>query len=110
MISTLEVDGTAKIDGPDGIETTVVINEDIIRDALRVPKGNINLLTRNTQTETNETFMLLRHADYTDKDLIRIETDIPLRLYMQHFTHGKAVRYTRPNRKLAAVFTKAVTS
>ena len=29
---------------------------------------------------------------------------------MQHFTHGKAVRYTRPNRKLAAVFTKAVTS
>ena len=73
MLSTLEVDGTAKIDGPDGIETMVVINEDIIRDVLSVPKENISLLTKNTQTETNETFMLLRHADYTYKDLIRIE-------------------------------------
>lgn len=33
-----------------------------------------------------------------------------MRLYTQHFQHGKAVRYTRPHRKLAMMFTKAVTS
>ena len=97
LLTTLEVDGTAKVDGPDDVKTTVVINEDLIRDALKVPKGNINLLTKNTHTEINKTFMLLRHADYTYKDLIRVETEIPLRLYMQHFQQGRAVRYTWPN-------------
>lgn len=110
LLNSLKEDGTARIDGPDGVLTTVTISEDLIRDALQVPQGHVSLLTRNTQTETRDTFLLLKGADYTYKDLVRLETETSLRIFMQHFQHGKAVRYTRPHRKLAAIFAKGVAS
>ena len=33
-----------------------------------------------------------------------------MRIFTQHFTHGKVVRYTKPHRKVAAMFTKALGS
>ena len=49
-------------------------------------------------------------SKFTFKDLIQGSVELPLSLYTQHFTHGKASRYTRPHRRIAAMLTKAVTS
>ena len=49
-------------------------------------------------------------SNFTFKDLIQGSVELPLRLYTQHFTHGKASRYTRPHRRIATMLTKAVNS
>ena len=54
--------------------------------------------------------MQMGEANFTFKDLIQGSVELPLRLYTQHFTHGKASKYTRPHRRIAAMLTKAMTS
>ena len=88
----------------------VHINEETIRDALMIPIGNQSLMVRNSAAETTDTFMQLGESNFTFKDLIQGSVELPLRLYTQHFTHGKATRYTRPHRRIAAMLTKAVNS
>ena len=88
----------------------VHINEETIKDALMIPIGNQSLMVRNLSTETSHTFMQMGESNFTFKDLIQGSVELPLRLYTQHFTHGKATRYTRPHRRIAAMLTKAVHS
>ena len=88
----------------EGIDGTLV--QVHITEALKLPRGMSSLLTRNTSEETNATFLLLGAQDYTFKDLLHKEVELALRLFTQHFTHGKAVRYTRPHRRVAACFSK----
>ena len=57
MITTLQEDGTATIQDSQGMEVTVHIIEETIRDALMIPIGNQSLLIRNSTQETNNTFM-----------------------------------------------------
>ena len=83
----------------------VNITEDMVRDALWVTKGNQRLMSRNSPQETSDTFILTGQLDYTFKDLIRREVELPLRVFTQHFQHGKAVRYTKPHRRIATIFT-----
>ena len=89
---------------------TVNITEETIRDALMIPIGNQSLMIRNSTQEITDTFMQMGESSFTFKDLIQGSVELPLRLYTQHFTHGKATRYTRPHRRIAAMLTKAVHS
>ena len=75
-----------------------------------VPINNQSLLIKNSTQEINETFMQMGEANFTFKDLIQGSVELPLRLYTQYFTHGKASRYMRPHRRIVAMLTKAVTS
>lgn len=54
--------------------------------------------------------LLLGAQDYTFKELLHKEVELALRLFTQHFTQGKAVRYTRPHRRVAASFSKVPNS
>ena len=92
------------------MEVIVHITEETIRDALMVPTGNQSLLIRNSTQEINDTFMQMGELNFTFKDLIQGGVELSLRLYTQHFTHGKATRYTRLHRRIAAMFSKAITS
>ena len=92
------------------MEAIVTIMEETIKDALMMPIWNQSLLIRNSTQEINDTFMLMGESDYMFKDLLQGLMEFPLRVYTQHFTHGKVVRYTKPHRRLAAMFTKALTS
>ena len=107
LLETLNEDGEATIDGPDNQPITVTITEEIIRDALKVTRGDNSLISRNTPQENSETFVLTGQSDFTFKDLVRREIELPLRVYTQHFTHGKAPRYTKPHRRIATMFTRA---
>ena len=89
---------------------TVSISEETIRDALMIPIGNQSLMIRNSTQEITDTFMQMGESNFTFKDLIQGSVELPLRLYTQHFTHGKANRYTRPHRRIATMLTKAVNS
>ena len=88
----------------------VHIKEETIRDALMIPIGNQSLMVRNLSAKTSDTFMQMGESNFTFKDLIQGSVELPPRLYTQHFTHGKATRYTRPHRRIAAMLTKAVNS
>ena len=110
LLDTLTEEGNATISGPDDQPMTIAITEELIKDALKVTKGDNSLLSRNTPQENNETFVLTGQSDYTFKDLVRKDIEFPLRIFTQHFTHGKAVRYTKPHRRVAAMFTKALGS
>ena len=88
----------------------VTITEDTMRNALLMPKGNQSPLIRNSAQEINNTFMLMGESNYTFKDLIQGVVELALRLYTQCFTHGKVVRYMNSHRRLATMFTKALTS
>ena len=67
-------------------------------------------MVRNIDTETIKTFIQLGTSNFTFKDLIRPKIEWALRIFTQHFQHGKAVQYTKPHCKIAKMFTKAVTS
>ena len=54
--------------------------------------------------------MLMGESNYTFMDMIQGVVELSLRPYMQHFTHGKAIKYTKPHQRLVAMFTKALTS
>lgn len=110
LLSTLDEEGNAKIDGPDGSQVQVKITDDMVSEALKLPKGSQSLLTRNTTKETNATFLLGNSQEYTFRDLVRKEVEQPLRFFTQHFTHGKATRYTKPHRRVANFFSKTFTS
>ena len=110
LITTLQDDGSASIQDVQGQEMIVNINEETIRDALMIPIGNQSLMVRNSTQEITDTFMQMGESNFTFKDLIQGSVELPLRLYTQHFTHGKASRYTRPHRRIAAMLTKAVNS
>ena len=56
-----------------------------------MPKGNQRLLIRNTAQEISDTFMLMGELNYTFKDLIQGVVELSLKLYTQHFNHGKAI-------------------
>ena len=86
-MNTLKDDGSATINGPDNLPVTITINEELVRDALKVMKGDQSLMPRNSAHETSDTFILTGQSNYTFKDLIRREVELPLRVFMQHFTH-----------------------
>ncbi|KAI5078964.1 hypothetical protein GOP47_0006635 [Adiantum capillus-veneris] len=109
MLSSLTEEGTATIDDRDGMLVEVNITEELVSEALKIPRGNVSLMSRNTPEESNATFLLARTQDYTFKDLLHKEVELPLRIFTQHFTHGKEVRYTRPHRRVVAFFTMALT-
>lgn len=44
-----------------------------------------------------DTFLDPAVINQTFKDIIKQQIVFPLRVYTQHFTHGKAVRYTKPH-------------
>ena len=71
------------------MEVTVHITEETIRDALMVPIGNQSLLIKNSTQEINNTFMQMGESNFTFKYLIQGGVELPLRMYTQHFTHGK---------------------
>ena len=110
LLTTLTNDGEATIDGPDNQPMTVSITEDLIKDALKVNKGTNSLISRNSQQENMDTFLDPAEVNQTFKDIIKQEIVFPLRIYTQHFTHGKAVRYTRPHKRITAMFAKAYAS
>ena len=110
LITSLQEDGMATIQDSQGQTMTISIIEETIRDALMIPIGNQSLMIRNSTQEITDTFMQMGESNFTFKDLIQGSVELPLKLYMQHFTHGKVSRYTRPHRRIAAMLTKAVTS
>lgn len=110
VISTLTDEGVAQVEDQEGTLVQVNITEALIAEALKLPRGSLSLLTRNIAEETNATFMLLGAQDYTFKDLLHKEVELALRLFTQHFTHRKAVRYTRPHRRVAACFSEVPNS
>ncbi|KAI5078943.1 hypothetical protein GOP47_0006614, partial [Adiantum capillus-veneris] len=91
MLSSLTEEGTASIDDRDRMLVEVNITEAMVSEALKSPRGNVSLMSRNTLEESNATFILARTQDYTFKDLLHKEVELPLRIFTQHFTHGKAV-------------------
>ena len=81
LLDTLQDDGEAIIDGPGGEALTVKITEEDVSTALFVPRGNISLTGKSTPEEINETFLQLKGGDFTFRDLVRREMEVPLRFY-----------------------------
>ena len=92
------------------MEVIVHITKETIRDAWMILIGNQSLLIRNSTQEISNTLMHMGESSFTFKDLIQGGVELPLRIYTQHFTHGKAIKYTRPHRRIAAMLSKAITS
>lgn len=75
LLNTLDEDGTATIEDKDGVMVQVHITEDMICEALKLPKGNQSLLSRNTSEETNATFLLIGSQEYTFRDLLHKDVE-----------------------------------
>ena len=57
VISTLTDEGVAQVEDQDGTLVQVNITKALIAEALKLPRGSLSLLTRNTAEETNATFL-----------------------------------------------------
>lgn len=110
LLSTLDEDGNATIEGHDGAMRQVLIDEEMVSNALKLPRGKHSLVSRSIVEETQATFSLVPGQEYTFRDMVQKEAELPLRLYTQHFKHGKAIWYTKTNRRVATFFSKVTTS
>ena len=104
LLTSLDIQGKARIEDATGELIEVQINEDLIAEALKLPKGTQLLPKRGSTQEVKATFQLRPGQEHTFKDLIEKEVELPLRLFTQQFKHGKAVRYTQPHRTVARAF------
>ena len=59
VISTLTDEGAAQVEDKDGTLVQVHITKALISKALKLPRGSLSLLTKNTTEETNATLLLL---------------------------------------------------
>ena len=71
VLTTLQANGMATLQDSHGMEVTVTITKETIRDAPMMPIGSQSLLIRNLTQEINDTIMLMGESNYTFKDLIQ---------------------------------------
>ena len=77
LLSKLDIQGKAKIENATGEEVIEVqINEDLIAEALKLPKGTQLLPKRGSTQEVKATFQLRPGQEHTFK-----EVELPLRLF-----------------------------
>ena len=107
FLSSMDLLGKARIENAEGEMIEVQINEDLVFEALKLPKGNQLLPKRGSTQEVKAIFQLRHGQEHTFKDLIEKEVELPLRLFTQQFKHGRAVRYTQPHRTVARAFSLA---
>ena len=81
LLVSLQDNGEAVLDGPEGDGLSVRLTEEDVSQALLMPRGNINVTSKNTPEEINEMFLLLGGSDYTFKDLVQREMEVPPRFY-----------------------------
>lgn len=104
LLTSLDIQGKARIEDATGELIEVQINEDLIAEALKLTKGTQLIPKRGSTQEVKATFQMRPGQEHTFKDLIEKEVELPLRLFTQQFKHGKAVRYTQPHRMVARAF------
>lgn len=109
LLSSIDKDGNAKITDLDGEVTDVLIDEDIINQALKFKTtGALKLPHRLSDLERKQTFVETRGSHETFRDLFREEVVVPSMLYSQHFHIGKPPKYTLPNKRVACFMTTAL--
>ena len=87
----------------------IEVTAETIGDALKLRPGYFSLTDKITDQDKRETFLQLPGATNTYRDLVRKEVEIPLHIFVQHFTLTKPIRYTKPSLRMASLFTKSMT-
>ena len=83
LMTTINSDGVATLSMPEGETVQVQISEDLISEALHLPKSSsaFKIPHQLTKQEKKNTFLSIQGKKETFNELIRKELDLPLRLY-----------------------------
>ena len=96
LMTTINSNGVATLSTPKGETVQVQISEDLITEALHLPKSSIAFKIHHhlREQEKRDTFLNVQGKKEKFNELIRKELDLPLRLYSQHFVMRKPQKYT----------------
>lgn len=88
-MTTIDQNGMVQLTTEEGERAQVQITEDIVREALHLEQGHINLNAHLNEKERQMTFMEVPGQKDAFKDLVNQKVAIPLRVHSQHFMLGK---------------------
>ena len=110
-MTTINKDGVATLSTPKGETVQVQILEDLISEALHLPKSSIayKMPYHLPDQDRKQLFLQKPGKKETFNELICKELELPLRLYSQHFVIGKPQKYTQPCKRVAGHMHRAIT-
>lgn len=104
-------DGVATLSMLEGETVQVHISEDLISEALHLPKSSAayKMPYHLREQDRKQLFLQKPGKKETFNELICKELDLPLKLYSQHFVIGKPQKYTQPCKRVAGHMHRAIT-
>ena len=90
LMTTINKEGVATLSMPEGETVQVQISEDLISEALHLPKSRTayKMPYHLQDHDRKKLFLQIPSKKETFNELICKELDLPLRLYSQHFVMG----------------------
>ena len=111
LMTTINKDGVATLSMPEGETVQVQISEDLISEALYLPKSSTTykMPYHLPEKDRKQLFLQKPGKKETFNELICKELDLPLRLYNQRFVMGKPQKYTQPCKRVVGHMHRAIT-
>ena len=110
-MTTINSEGVATLSMPEGETVQVQISEDLISEALHLPKANLayKMPYHLPKQDRKQIFLQKPGKKETFNELLCKDLDLPLRLYSQHFVMGKPQKYTQPCKRVVGLMHRAIT-